>query len=274
MAVLIALALMTGLQGELRERIVGVLGARLRVQARRRASRDIPAEVAKLKQVPRVVGAAPAALGKGLLTAGVDQQAPVTIKGIDPALEVDGHRHPRSRCASGTLEAIRTGPEEMDGIVLGTDLADDARRAGRRHGAAADAGPGPDADWRRCRGRAPSRSSASSASGSSSSTASTRWSICRWRERVFGKDQPDFIQVRLDDMFASQAVAEDIPQRLGDGVRDAGLGADEQVALLGALAREDGDLDHHRADHDGRRRSTSSPRSCCWSWRRAATSRS
>ena len=35
-------------------------------------------------------------------------------------------------------------------------------------------------------------------------------------ERVFGKDRPDFMQLRLDDMFASAAVAEDIPRRLGE----------------------------------------------------------
>jgi lipoprotein-releasing system permease protein len=34
-------------------------------------------------------------------------------------------------------------------------------------------------------------------------------------ERVFGKDKPDFMQVKLDDMFASQAVARDIENRLG-----------------------------------------------------------
>ena len=34
-------------------------------------------------------------------------------------------------------------------------------------------------------------------------------------ERVFGKDKPDFMQVKLDDMFVSQAVAEDIQKRLG-----------------------------------------------------------
>jgi lipoprotein-releasing system permease protein len=35
-------------------------------------------------------------------------------------------------------------------------------------------------------------------------------------ERIFGKDKPDFLQVRVDDMFASQQVADDIPHRLGE----------------------------------------------------------
>src|SRR4029078_12865903 len=86
MAVLIALALMTGLQKELRERIVGS-SAHIYVFKVGDGIRDIPAEVAKLKQVPAVTGAAPAVVGKGLLTSGSDQNAPVTMKGVDPALE-------------------------------------------------------------------------------------------------------------------------------------------------------------------------------------------
>ena len=59
MALIIALALMTGLQGELRDRIVGIGGARLRLQGR--AGIDDPAaKITKLRQIPRVIGAAPA----------------------------------------------------------------------------------------------------------------------------------------------------------------------------------------------------------------------
>src|SRR6186713_929353 len=86
MAVLIAMALMTGLQKELRERIVGS-SAHVYVFKLGGGIDDIPGEVQKLKQIPRVVGAAPAVLGKGLLTSTVDRQSPVTMKGIDPALE-------------------------------------------------------------------------------------------------------------------------------------------------------------------------------------------
>src|SRR5437762_2427882 len=35
-------------------------------------------------------------------------------------------------------------------------------------------------------------------------------------ERVLGTDRPQFMQVRLDDMWLSRQVAEDIPKRLGD----------------------------------------------------------
>ena len=120
MAVLIALALMTGLQGELRQRIVGA-SAHVYVFKLGGGISDIAGDVAKLKQVPRVTGVAPAAIGKGLLSAG-DQRAAVTIKGIDPILEPTV-TNIRQSMKSGNLAAIRSGPDEMDGIVLGTDLA-------------------------------------------------------------------------------------------------------------------------------------------------------
>src|SRR5262245_22195089 len=88
MAVLIALALMTGLQGELRDRIVGA-SAHVYVFKAPPGISDVADEVKRIKDVPRVVGVAPALIGKGLLTAGLDRQAPVTLKGIDPSLEAN-----------------------------------------------------------------------------------------------------------------------------------------------------------------------------------------
>ena len=52
MALLIALALMTGLQGELRDRIVGS-SAHVYVFKVGEGIRDVPGEIAKMKQLPR-----------------------------------------------------------------------------------------------------------------------------------------------------------------------------------------------------------------------------
>jgi lipoprotein-releasing system permease protein len=213
MAVLIALALMTGLQGELRERIVGA-SAHVYVFKMPPGIQDIPAEVAKLKQIPRVVGAAPAALGKGMLTAGSDRSAAVTVKGIDPALEVTV-TDIRKSMRSGTLDAIRTGADEMDGIVLGTDLA-----------AALDVKVGdsvrlltPDQVLTPM-GTMPRRRAFKVVGIFSlglyeidSEYALVDLPVA---ERVFGQDQPQFIQLRLDDMFASKEVAAAIPKQLGE----------------------------------------------------------
>jgi lipoprotein-releasing system permease protein len=214
MAVLIALALMTGLQGELRERIVGA-SAHVYVFKFGEGLRDIPAEVARMKQIPRVVGAAPAAIGKGLLTTGDQQGAAVTIKGIDPALESDV-TDIRKAMRSGKLEAIRSGPEEMDGIVLGIDLAatlgvkeGDSVRLLTPEGILTPMG------------MSSMRQRAFKVVGIfslglyefDSEYALVDLAVA---QRVLGIDAPQFLQLRLDDMFASKQVAEDVPKRLGD----------------------------------------------------------
>src|SRR6186997_1609731 len=72
MALIIALALMTGLQGELRDRI---LGASAHVYVWKAGGiADYQTEVAKLTAVPGVVGAGPAILGKALIVAGDAQE--------------------------------------------------------------------------------------------------------------------------------------------------------------------------------------------------------
>jgi lipoprotein-releasing system permease protein len=215
MAVLIAMALMTGLQKELRERIVGS-SAHVYVFKLGEGLRDIPGEVAKLKQVPRVVGAAPAAIGKGMLTvgSGQDENAAVTVKGIDPALEVTV-TDIRASMRQGSLDALRSRADEMDGIILGVDLAKnlnvhvgDTVRLVTPDQVLTPFSPMP-------------RTRAFKVAGIfslglfefDSEYALVDLTVA---ERVFGKDKPDFMQVRLDDMFASQAVAEDIPRRLGE----------------------------------------------------------
>ena len=215
MAVLIALALMTGLQGELRERIVGssahVYVFKLGEGHPRHpgGSREAAADPARRRR--RAGGDRQGAADR---RASISRR-PVTIKGIDPALEPTV-TDIRKSMREGSLEAIRIGPEEMDGIVLGIDLAETLDVQARRHRPAAHARPGPDAVRADAAHARASRSSASSASGCSSSTASTRWSICRSPSACSARTSRDFMQLRLDDMFASQAVAEDIPRRLGE----------------------------------------------------------
>lgn len=212
MAVLIAMALMTGLQKELRERIVGS-SAHVYVFKLGDGIRDASAEAAKLREVPRVIGAAPAAIGKGLLTSGANQQAPVTVKGIDVALE-PSVTDVRGAIREGSLDAIRTGPEEMDGIVLGIDLAKtlEVRVGDTVRLLTPDQILTPMGSMPRTRAFKVVGIFSLGLFEFDSEYALVDLAVA---ERVFGKDQPDFMQVRLDDMFASQAVAADITQRLG-----------------------------------------------------------
>src|SRR4026209_1404942 len=79
MALLIALALMTGLQGELRDRIVGS-AAHVYVM-KVGGITDPEGEVRRLKGVPRVLGAVPIVQGKALLTSDSGGEAFIEIKG-------------------------------------------------------------------------------------------------------------------------------------------------------------------------------------------------
>ena len=120
MALVLALALMTGMQRELRDRILGAT-AHLFVW-KHGGITDYQAESAALRKVPGVTGAAPAIIGKALISSDRGE-AFITLKGIDPALErsvtdIEG------AMKSGQLDAVAAEADDgMPGIVIGTDLA-------------------------------------------------------------------------------------------------------------------------------------------------------
>ena len=125
MALIIALALMTGLLTELQDRIVGA-EAHVYVYKLDDGFGDLQAERERLT-VPGVVGMAPAVRDSPALfqSAVTDTQTGV-IKGIDPALEaeVSDIRTAMSK-GSGSIEALLNRSEgARDGIVLGADLAE------------------------------------------------------------------------------------------------------------------------------------------------------
>jgi len=120
MALVIALALMTGAQRELRDRIVGAT-AHVYVY-KTDGYVDIPAEIARMK-IPGVVGAAPAVVGLGMLESARSDGEPVRLKGIDPVLE-QGVTDVRRALVKGSIEALSTRPPDArDGIILGAELA-------------------------------------------------------------------------------------------------------------------------------------------------------
>jgi lipoprotein-releasing system permease protein len=123
MATIIALALMTGLQDELRNRI---LGSNPHVYVwNTRGVDDYHAEVDKLRRLPHVTGAAPAILGKALITAS-RSEAFITVKGIDPEIE-PSVTDIRTAMLSGSLTNLDPKPSsnELGGILLGKELAAD-----------------------------------------------------------------------------------------------------------------------------------------------------
>jgi lipoprotein-releasing system permease protein len=120
MALVIALALMTGMQGELTDRLVG---SNPHIYVFKPAGlSDTPAEVARLRALPHVIGAAPTVLGKALVTVSGLQEF-INLKGIDPQLEASV-TDIQGAMRSGSLdELVARTPEDPDGILLGVDLA-------------------------------------------------------------------------------------------------------------------------------------------------------
>ncbi|HKE86325.1 MAG TPA: ABC transporter permease [Vicinamibacterales bacterium] len=118
-ALVVALGLMTGLQGELRSRILGST-AHIYVW-KPKGITDYEKEVQRLLAIPGVEGAGPAIMGKAIIEAAGDPEF-ITIKGVDPALE--GHVTEIERTmVQGQLGALRESEDEHPGILLGQDLA-------------------------------------------------------------------------------------------------------------------------------------------------------
>lgn len=122
-ALIIALALMTGLQHEMRDRIVSSAAHLYIFKANDPAYSTFEADAAVALATPGVTGVAPAVIGRGILQTTASTQEFVTIKGIDVAREptvtgiVQGMR-------SGSIDALANRGEDVpSGIVLGVDLA-------------------------------------------------------------------------------------------------------------------------------------------------------
>ncbi len=211
MALLISLALMTGLQGELRDRIVGS-AAHVYVQ-RVGGITDPEAEVRKMLTVPRVLGAAPIVQGKALLTSDGGGEAFIEVKGVVPAQEKTVTRI-QEAMLTGSLDALETAPGTTPGILIGKDLADrlqirvgDQVRMMTPQGTITPFGP---AMLKR-----PFTVVGTFSLGLFEYDSAYGFVRIDVAQRALGKDAPDFIELRVDDMFAAQGIADGIPERLG-----------------------------------------------------------
>jgi lipoprotein-releasing system permease protein len=120
MALVVALALMTGLHTELRDRI---LGSTAHIYFGRIGGLDdYRPEVKRLLQVDGVAGAAPAISDTGLIRSDTADSV-ITIKGVDPALEPTV-TEVAGGMKTGRFEALNEISEEgTPGIVLGELVA-------------------------------------------------------------------------------------------------------------------------------------------------------
>jgi lipoprotein-releasing system permease protein len=220
MALVVALALMTGLQNELRDRI---LGSNPHVYVWKIGGiSDYRAEANRLRMVAHVVGAAPAILGQALISASRESD-PIQVKGIDPELEQQV-TDIKNAMLSGSLSALMSdtnaepgagfpgGPS--DGVLLGKDLAvklgvrvGDSVSLLTPQGTLSPMGMIP--RMRRL------RVAGIFTLGLYEFDSTYGYVSLNVAKRLFNKEQVDMMQLRVDDIYAAPRIARSIPMQLG-----------------------------------------------------------
>jgi lipoprotein-releasing system permease protein len=209
-AVIVALALMTGLQGELRDRILGSMGHVYVWKAG--GMDDYRAEVKKLLEVPRVLGAAPAIDGQALIYAG-GAQAFISLKGIDPELEPMVTEIGTAMQQGSIRDLPPRNEDDFPGIFLGQGLAQklgvkvgDIVNLITLQGTLSPMGPLPR--------RRPARVAGVFSLGLLEFDTMYGFVALEYARQLTGVEETR-IQLRIEDVNAAPAVARDIEARLG-----------------------------------------------------------
>jgi len=211
MALIIALALMTGLQGELRDRI---LGSTAHIYVWKTGGiQDYRAEVARLQQVEGVVGAGPAIMGRALISTDL-ADAFISLKGVDPALE-GNVTDIRRAMQSGSIAALAPASEdELPGILIGRNLAEqlgltvgETATLLTPQGTLSPMGMIPRTRRVRVVGIY--------ALGLYEFDAAYGFVSLDFAERLVGKTMPDLIELRVGDIAAAPQIAERVVDELG-----------------------------------------------------------
>jgi lipoprotein-releasing system permease protein len=219
MAVLIALGLMTGLQSEIRSRILGAT-AHVSVFPSRRAGTD-PAEgldsvVARVRSLAGVAGASTSVYGKALLSS-PSGSAAATLKGIVP---------PGERTVTDVLQKIDEGSAEPLGE--GAEAALAPVLLGRRLAESLNVGVGDVVTLTSPQGRlspvgllpriAKLRVVGTVKTGFYEFDSSWGYLSLAAARRLLDEDGRTLhVEVRLDDIFAVKTAAREILNRLGEG---------------------------------------------------------
>jgi lipoprotein-releasing system permease protein len=123
MATIVALALMTGLQEEMRDRILGSSAHVYVWKLGDGGYQDYQREAGLMTALPGVSSATPSIIGKALASSRQGETF-LTIRGIDPALEADVSEVATSM-THGSLTDLSTVTGPAPGIVIGEGVAKD-----------------------------------------------------------------------------------------------------------------------------------------------------
>ena len=211
MALVIALALMTGLQGELRDRILGSM-AHVYVW-RTGGMQDYHAEVEKLRRLDGVVGAGPAILGKALIVS-ARAEAFIALKGVDPALERNVTDIEKSMLGGSVAALASQSETDPPGILIGKALSQqlgvgvgDSVSLLTPQGTLTPMGMLP----RQRRARVVGVYSL----GLYEFDSQYGFVSLDFAQRLMGKAAPDLVELRVADIFDASRIAEEIPGTLG-----------------------------------------------------------
>ena len=213
LALILAMAMMTGLQSELRDRILGSTAHAFVFKTT--GIQDYRAEIEVLRKIPHVVGAAPAFLGRAMASSpGAD--AFIQFKGIEPELEATVTDIEKAMVA-GKLEDLKPRSEEdYDGIVLGQDLAKQLQvSVGDRINLLTPTGTLNPFTGMSPRTR-PMRVAGIFRLGLYEVDNTFGLVSLDVAARMLNKTQPEMIQLAFDDIYAASQVTASIPQTLGD----------------------------------------------------------
>jgi lipoprotein-releasing system permease protein len=217
MALMVALGLMTGLQREIRSKILGATAHISIFRSGNEPFDNYREVVKKVRTVPRVLGAAPAVYGKGLMmTAG--GSAVATLKGVVPA-EERTVTDLASQVEEGQLDALDHVAEgSLPPVLLGRDLAStlgvgvgDVVSVTSPNGRLSPYGMVPSVKKFRVAGTVHS--------GLYEFDAQWAYIPLSVAQRLFteGSDSASLVEVRIDDIYAVKEVAPRIVAALGDG---------------------------------------------------------
>jgi lipoprotein-releasing system permease protein len=215
MALFIALGLMTGLQSEIRAKILGATAHVSVFKGRNDPFDNYREVVTAVRQVPGVLGSAPTVYGKVLLTSPTTS-AVATLKGILPAYERTV-TDVQSQIDEGSLAGFDGPAEARPPLLLGRDLA-----------LTLNVGPGDIVSVTSPQGRltpmgvlprvAKLRVVGTVRSGLYEFDFGWGYVPLATAQRLFDQgDRATLVEVRLADIFAVKAAAKAIVARLGEG---------------------------------------------------------
>jgi lipoprotein-releasing system permease protein len=208
MALVIALALTTGVQNEMRDRL---LGSTAHVYVWKNSGiDDYRADIERISAVNGVLGVGPTIIGKALIVSAGGQTF-INLKGVDPALEPNVTDVKRTM-QQGSIEALSGG--DVPGILLGKNLAEllvvkvgDTVNLITPQGTLTPMGMLPR--------QRPARVVGIYALGLLEFDAQWGFVDLEFAERLVGTTGPELYQVRVDDVEAAPQIRARIIQSLG-----------------------------------------------------------